>query len=94
MSRLILVLLLALLAGCGSKEGGDLGKGSTAQPVNPTPVEGDLSDLDGYPLQDFVRALVPRLAKDARIQTPAQLAAALGQNWKIHCEQICRIERK
>jgi hypothetical protein len=91
MGRLFLIFLLALLAGCGSN-GGDGGGGSA--PGHTPPAEGDLSSLDGLPLEEFVRAIVPRLAEEPSIQNPAQLAASLDQIWKIHCEQNCRIERK
>lgn len=93
MSRLFLLFLLALLAGCGSDKGGESG-GSSGTGSRIPPAEGDLSDLDGLPLEKFVRAIVPRLANEPGIQNRANLAAALGQKWKIHCEQICRIERK
>jgi hypothetical protein len=92
--RLFLVLLLALLAGCGSKNEGNPGDGGNGSSGQVQPIEGDLSNLDGLPVEDFVRAIVPRLTMDAQTQTASQLAAGLDQNWKIHCEQICRIERK
>lgn len=94
MRVLFLLLPLALLVGCGSKSDGapsDSGGGSSGQME---PVEGDLTDLDGLPQEEFIRAIVPRLSKDARIQAPADLAAALDQKWNIHCDQICRIKRK
>lgn len=91
MSRLIVALLLALLAGCGSS-GHEEGGGSSSSLVPPP--KGDLSDLDGLAFEEFVRAIVPRLAIEPGIQNPAALAESLGHKWKIHCEQICRIERK
>jgi hypothetical protein len=91
--RLTIALLLALLAGCGSKgegDGGESGKSGGRVP----PAKGDLSDLDGMPIEELLRAIVPRLAQEPGYQNPAQLAESLDKNWEIHCEQICRIKRK
>jgi hypothetical protein len=93
MKRLTTFLLFTLLAGCGSGGDGESG-GSATGPLRPPPAEGELSDLNGLPLEEFVRAIVPRLAEEPGSQDPAELAAALDQKWKIHCENICRIERK
>lgn len=91
MKRLSFLLLFALLAGCGSN-GEDSGGGGAPGPIQPA--QGDFANLNGLPLEEFVRAIVPLLAQEPGIQSPADLAAALDQKWKLHCEQICRIERK
>jgi hypothetical protein len=90
MKRFSIALLAAILVGCGSQSGP--GGGSASEP--PLPATGDLADLDGLPLEEFLRQIVPYLAREPGIQNPADLAAALDRKWKINCEQICRIERK
>lgn len=90
MKRLSFCLLVTVLAACGSQSGPDGGG-----PTEPSrAATGDLSKLDGLPLEEFLRRLVPHLAREPGIQNPAKLAEALDQKWKINCEQICRIERK
>jgi hypothetical protein len=91
MSRLLALLLLALLTGCGGSDSPSSGGQSQA----PTPpAQGDLSDLNGLPAERAIRAMIPRLAKEPGLQDPAGLAKSLNQKWKITCGHSCLIERK
>jgi hypothetical protein len=87
----IAILLLLSLAGCGS---GSNPPAPAPAPGRGAPVKaGDLSDLDGKPLEEVVIALIPRLA-GAGPSSADEIARSLDEKWNIHCENTCRIERK